>query len=1688
MDTDNTEGNATDGLLSVSNPAEAPLDNRRLAVSRELNLPLGGIPQDPSTLERYIQQRKAQQTLGENAKAYVAQNPEVANYAVSDPSALAAADAALGNYNASVRGPVDSFISGFTSSERQFKEADLALQRRLGVEGAKEKQAELFKVDAQNGPDAGFFATAGSLLSQIAHYGTAAGTGAVIGGLATAETGPGALVGVGVGAATGINAQLAYDALGQSQASADRLEHMYSVEIGPGSRALWAIGNVAGTLLVNKFAGGHTPLPGLAEEVLLPLAQKETSGAIIKEAGKALLRVETSGAAQMAAFTAVNQYTEQFTRAGNDLPNIFNDPGERSNFYDGLFHAAALGAILATPSGFSAFRDSYQLGMLKNKVIEQQAQFEAFTKQLENMPPAIRDKFADDNFTDKITVPNDSILELYAGRSLKDPLGPLANIPDLEARVKKAPGGMVELKPSEYLNIAQDARGALKDKILLGDDYTSLDHIKNMEEAAKAEGEAQLSPQLTAELTEGETPKVIEPTFVDALKEAGENEGTKTLSDTPSIAEMKTALKAKATATRLFTSAFIENPETLGMTKAQYKLWATAQLKAQNFIIDKAQETAETIGAKKLTREWKEERETWRDWASARLDNEPGQRIYRMLSEVEGLKLYAPDIDANYPRPFKLKDGSLIYASDLLKPFISDEGIRPGLLATTQGMNIPTGKELIGRLLTDEILRRDAGETRKAYYNRRIEEMLDRKMEEIYDKDLDALIDENVRRAVLSAPRLVILDHELRALGNLAGEGKQVTTDGLKYGAELDFGELSMVDAARVKVFERAADMAARKVETSLLKGDTHTAWLAKQKQYKYIMQIEMSDAARKEIGKFSKRITPAVSEEMAHGYDAETMTGAQVMLRALGFETARSGQDIAAYMRNFTPRDFVDSAIDRYSLVPLEYHSIVDRVVNDYAATGKATPLEEMSWNDASAAMRTVQAVLKLSRKVAALEKRAKDAFTQDVADNVAASVRDDREAFNPDGALGRLFRGADSWLKMMPAIALRIDKGDTTGWFHSKILRPLQEASTSHVTLKNNFAEYVKENWPAPVKQSELDREIINYSLGDFKRPGEYLPMTREKLRAMMLHIGNDDNMTYLIQGMNSRIEDPRMRWSESKVWDFIHSNAKPEDFNYVQAVWDSYEKFWPELRDLAHRTVGWAPDKVEARKFNTLDGREFRGGYAPIFYDESVTRNKEPGGLWGDDWVSSYPSSRHLHGRVSVAGPLELSDMTQLGLETVMRDISFREPHSEVLAVIRNSEFLDAMERHWGREFNQGFFEQWLKDTIGITDKVATEGKAVLNLLNNVRRNYMLATLAGSVTTLAKHGTSAGLNSMAEMLLRPEGWKKIPAFTQNVAGQFISRFARHLENGETFVLDRDFVYESSEYIKNRSHVGMDAFSGTMAEYTDGSKDWRDKIAAVAGKAYNLIDQASAVPLWMVEYERAIEDGMKHTDAVYRADQSVIMAHGDGSSVNASALVRQARRGNTLGSQMAKEFSFIYGFFNHMYNRDSDWLVSRPIDMVTGRDHYGLGAMGTAEKIAIYALLYGYGVAVVKNFGNNAPEGEEHEGIGKLLAHRFAGDLPIVRNIISQNLEGFDDKAPVYTVASKVWQAIGQWQKASEGDDEAVKLKTQLNAVGQAVGIPASGQAAKTAETLRQMYTGEYEGTEPFRDLLFGPHMTHR
>jgi hypothetical protein len=247
-----------------------------------------------------------------------------------------------------------------------------------------------------------------------------------------------------------------------------------------------------------------------------------------------------------------------------------------------------------------------------------------------------------------------------------------------------------------------------------------------------------------------------------------------------------------------------------------------------------------------------------------------------------------------------------------------------------------------------------------------------------------------------------------------------------------------------------------------------------------------------------------------------------------------------------------------------------------------------------------------------------------------------------------------------------------------------------------------------------------------------------------SIALNWGNAENREALMLGYG---------WTEEKV-DRILSALTARDWKAVQEIWDHLDSYWPEIKGLAERVDGIAPEKVDAKPFTvtTADGKEIKlsGGYYPLKYKpdpskphatvEEMVDQSMRGGTWRANTRSNHRKEREGSGGRKVR--LELGVMTE-HVRDVIHDITHHEWLIDANKLLRNSPLVEAIKKNVGAEA----YDELLKTM----NAVALNGRQAIEAHEGVAewlaRKTRAATLVANVATVLKQylGLAASFNKI-------------------------------------------------------------------------------------------------------------------------------------------------------------------------------------------------------------------------------------------------------------------------------------------------------------------------------------------------------
>jgi len=583
--------------------------------------------------------------------------------------------------------------------------------------------------------------------------------------------------------------------------------------------------------------------------------------------------------------------------------------------------------------------------------------------------------------------------------------------------------------------------------------------------------------------------------------------------------------------------------------------------------------------------------------------------------------------------------------------------------------------------------------------------------------------------------------------------------------------------------------------------------------------------------------------------------------------------------------------------------------------------------------------------------------------------------------------------------------------------------------------------------------------FKLGRMGGAGQFFPsinrsLNREARLAIALNTGNAGNLQRLLGGEG---------WNMQQLMPVLQS-LTAQEWHAVQAVWDHFESYRPQIAAKERRIYGKEPDWVAPQAFSvkTADGEsvELRGGYYPIKYDPAASQRAE-------EHADAESAKRQLQGAYTTsttrrsftkARAEEVSGRPLLytlagmysGVNDVIHDLSWHEWLIDANRLLRSHSIDDAIRQHYGPAAKQQF-KSWAAD---IAEGEKGHDAAVDIALSRLRQGVSASGL--------------GFNVMSA-LIQPLG------ITQSITrvgapwiGRGVMKYLAHPVD-----LTRQ-VNELSSFMENRARTRFREINELRNKVQSANKLVGKADEFVGNYAYFLMmrcQQMVDVPTWWGAYEKAIGEGNEDERAIALADQAVIDSQGGGMTKDLSAIER--------GGPAQRLFTVFYSFMNTALNIGVDKTMSA--DTPAKR-----------AKLAVdYAMLYvvpavlGYFLKAMLTPGGSGDD--DPEKIAKrLLANEIdylMGLMVVVREFgeAAKTVTGANDLGRDYTgpAGLRLVADVGKLaNQAHQGEFDDAFRKASVNVIGDLLGLP-SAQVNRTITGAQALAEGK---TENPAALAFG------
>lgn len=951
-------------------------------------------------------------------------------------------------------------------------------------------------------------------------------------------------------------------------------------------------------------------------------------------------------------------------------------------------------------------------------------------------------------------------------------------------------------------------------------------------------------------------------------------------------------------------------------------------------------------------------------------------------------------------------------AQDGLHPDVAAE-----LIQNSEGQPAFTSGDEMVRALAEAIPPREA-----------IENMTDLIMLERHgDLATPAAIERAADQAIHNDVRARLLATEANALAKATGESRVLSDAAKTFAADM-IARLQ-VRAVRTGQYAGAEVRAAKAAERAAKTGDLSTAAAEKRNQ---LIQHHATRAAHNALDEIDRGLRYLRKfDSDIKSLDADY---AEQIANLLERFDLRKAQSLKAVDKRTALAQWLASQREA-GLEP----DIPAQLENEaYRTSYKNLTVEE--FRGLVDTVRQIEHLGRLKNKLlTAADQRSYQAARDEIASGIAEHAQGRQaDTRTPTTNAGRALQG----LKRFWAAHIKVatwarvmDGGKDGGPVWEYFLRSANERGDMETTMR---AE-------ATARLAEIMAPV--FALGRMGGKGQFFPsikrsLNRESRIAIALNVGNEGNIQRLLGGEG---------WTRAQIGPVLQS-LTAQEWQVVQAVWDHFESYRPQIAAKERRVYGKEPAWVEptALAVTTADGQvlSLRGGYYPIKYDPAASQRAE-------QHADAEGAKRQMQGAYTTATTRrsftksrveEVSGRPLLytlsgmygGVNDVIHDLAWHEWLIDANRLLRSETIDTAIREHYGPEVKQQF-KSWVQD---VAEGEKSSDAAVDQALSRLRQGVSAAGLGFNVVSA---------------LIQPLGLtQSITRVGVGWIGRGVARYIAHPRD-----LARD-INGRSAFMENRARTRFRELNELRNQVQDQSA-FNEYVGRYAYFLMMRCQQVVDLPTWWGAYEKATAEGNDENRAVALADQAVIDAQGGGQTKDLSAMER--------GGPAQRLFTVYYSFMNTALNLGVAQTMTADTAAKKG-------------KLAVdYAMLYvvpavlGY---FLKNALTPGDSGDDDwEKIAKkLLANQIdylMGLMVVVREFgeAAKTVSGANDMGRDYTgpAGLRLVSDTGTLAKqVHQGEFDTAFRKAAINVVGDLFGLP-SAQANRTITGVSALAEGKTE-----------------
>jgi hypothetical protein len=438
-----------------------------------------------------------------------------------------------------------------------------------------------------------------------------------------------------------------------------------------------------------------------------------------------------------------------------------------------------------------------------------------------------------------------------------------------------------------------------------------------------------------------------------------------------------------------------------------------------------------------------------------------------------------------------------------------------------------------------------------------------------------------------------------------------------------------------------------------------------------------------------------------------------------------------------------------------------------------------------------------------------------------------------------------------------------------------------------------------------------------------------------------------------------------------------------------------------DVMYRHLsGVAPESIRLDHVDTPHG-QYPGWYYPLIahpeFEGPVRKMMGKDALEQDGFVRATTANGYTKARTGATYPLALDlDMLAPRMKQMIHDIAMRPAVINASKIFYDKDIRSNVFTRFGAEWRDMMIP-YLVDVANSANYMPKDQRLFANASEFLRQNLITTLVGLNPGTVLKHGPTALVQSLHEVGIA------------NFLKSMKSLFSINDRTGET---NWQFAMSTSEELQRRHQNYVETLGGAsdLLQPTSGFANLRTTVQRFSASPVAISDLLSAVPTWLAQYEKTVGEGETHGDAVYAADRAVRRAHGSVAITNRSSVMR--------GGALSQWFSSVYGFFNHIMNRQYEllWKSGEALDLAKS-GQYG-EAMSRAPELTSMLFAYVLAPALIEELVTPLAS-SDNESWGKKAAKGVAYTLGAswvgIRDVANAILNGRDPSIGLMQTSAK-------------------------------------------------------------------------